>query len=163
MVRVKFGRKGARYGTLAAISLVLFISLAVVLLLPKGTPLRVEKYDIVEIHYTVWESNLLKAYVPLDPLFNATIGVHVVPITEDHEKGLILGLYNNLIGVTLYYESGPIWLRKCVDQDRDGVDDNSGKPALSYGNSSDQYFNMYLMIQFKVLAIQDAHESYALE
>jgi len=157
MVRIGPKRKSTRYGILAAISLVLFSLFVGVVLLPGDTAIRVQKYDIVEIHYTMWESNIQKGYEPLDPLFNATIGVQVVPITEDHENGLILGLYNNLLGATLYYDSGPIWLRKCIDQNRDGIDDESGKPALSYGNSSDQYFNMHLMIQFKVLTIQNNH------
>ena len=66
----------------------------------------------------------------------------------------MLGLYNNLLGKGLNYDSGLIWLNKCVDQDRNGIDDNTDQPALTYGNSSDMYFNTCLMIQFRVLDIQ---------
>lgn len=110
----------------------------------------VERFDLVTIDYQMWESDYAKAYDPLNPLIDETIVVIIIPITED---GLILGLYNNLIGRTQYYESGLIWLDKCVDQNRDGIDDNTGEPALSYGNSTDQYFGMHLMIQFKILDI----------
>ena len=47
-----------------------------------------------------------------------------------------------------------VWLNKCIDQDRNGIDDNTGQPALTYGNSSDMYFNTCLMLQFKVLDVQ---------
>jgi len=80
--------------------------------------------------------------------------LNVTPITEDSEDGLILGLYNELLGKGLNYDSGLIWLNKCVDQDRNGIDDNTGQLALTYGNSSDMYFDTCLMIQFRVIDFQ---------
>jgi len=100
----------------------------------------------------MWESDYTHDYDPLNSLIDETIVVRIIHITEKNE-GLILALCSNLIGKAQYYESGLIWLAKCVDQNRDGIDDNSGEPALSYGNSTDQYFGMYLMIQFKILDI----------
>jgi hypothetical protein len=114
----------------------------------------VGKYDIVKIDYTVWESDQSHAYDTLHPLFDDVVLLNVTPITEDSEDGLILGLYNNLLGKGLNYDSGLIWLNKCVDQDRNGIDDNTGQPALTYGNSSDMYFNTCLMLQFRVLDLQ---------
>ena len=80
----------------------------------------------------------------------------MVPITENDTTGLILGLYDNLLGKGMSFESGLLWLDKCIDQDRNGIDDLTGNIALTYGNSSDLYFNTSLMIEFKVLGIQKA-------
>lgn len=101
----------------------------------------------------MWESDYAQGYDPLNPLIDETIVVMIIPITEDKNNGLILGLFNNIIGKILFYESSYIWLERCIDQDRNGVDDITGEPALSYGNSSDQYFSMCLMIKFKILSI----------
>ncbi len=114
----------------------------------------VDKYDTVKIDYIVWESDQAHAYDTLHPLFDDIVLLNVTPITEDSEGGLILGLYNELLGKGLNYDSGLVWLNKCVDQDRNGIDDNTGQPALSYGNSSDMYFNACLMFQFRILDVQ---------
>ncbi|MBA7514604.1 hypothetical protein ES705_06636 [subsurface metagenome] len=114
----------------------------------------VSKYDTVKIDYVVWESDQSHAYDALHPLFDDIVFLNITPITEASEDGLMLGLYNNLLGKGLNYDSGLIWLNKCVDQDRNGIDDNTGQLALTYGNSSDMYFNTCLMIQFRVLDIQ---------
>jgi len=115
---------------------------------------NIEKYDDVKIEYTVWVSNEDEDYNPLNPILDTTIWVIMIPITDNSSTGLILGLYNNLIGKGLYFESGLIWLNRCIDQNRDGIDDFTGNLALTYGNSSDLYFDTSLMIQFKVLDIQ---------
>lgn len=114
----------------------------------------VGKYDIVKIDYVVWESDQSHAYDALHPLIDDVVLLNVTPITENSEDGLILGLYNELLGKGLNYDSGLIWLNKCIDQDRNGIDDNTGQPALTYGNSSDMYFNTCLMLQFRVLEVQ---------
>jgi len=101
----------------------------------------------------VWVSNEDEDYNPLNPILDTTIWVTMIPITENSTSGLILGLYNNLIKKELYFESELIWLNRCIDQNRDGIDDFTGNLALTYGNSSDLYFNTCLMIQFKVLDI----------
>ena len=114
----------------------------------------VDKYDTVKIDYIVWESDQAHAYDLIHPLFDDVVLLNVTPITENSEDGLILGLYNELIGKGLNYDSGLVWLNKCVDQDRNGFDDNTGQLALSYGNSSDMYFNTCLMLQFRILDLQ---------
>ena len=97
-------------------------------------PLVVGKYDSVEIDYMVWESDEAETYDLLNPVFDATVWVTMIPITENDTTGLTLGLYNNLLGKGKFYESGLTWLNKCIDQNRDGIDDNTGQLALSYGN-----------------------------
>ena len=119
----------------------------------------IQKYDSVKIQYAAWESDERKNYNVLDPLYDDTIWVTMVPITENDTTGLILGLYDNLLGKGISFESGLLWLDKCIDQDRNGIDDLTGAVALSYGNSSDLYFNTSLMIEFKVLGIQKALQS----
>ena len=115
----------------------------------------VEKRDLVTIDYQMWESDYAQGYDPLNPLIDETIVVTIIPITEDKNNGLILGLFNNLVGKKLHYESDFIWLDKCIDQNRDGIDDiTADKTALTYGNSTDQYFNMCLIIKLKILSIQ---------
>ena len=115
----------------------------------------VERYDLVTIDYQMWESDYAQGYDPLNPLIDETIVVTIIPITEDKNNGLILGFFNNIIGKNLFYESDFIWLDKCVDQNRDGIDDIiADKAALTYGNSTDQYFNTCLMIKFKILSVQ---------
>ena len=114
----------------------------------------VGKYDSVKIDFIAWESDEDGNYDVLDPLIDITVWVLMVPITENASTGLVLGLYNNLLDKQQYFNSELLWLNKCIDQNRDGIDDNTGQPALTYGNSTDQYFNTYLMIQFKILDIQ---------
>ena len=115
----------------------------------------VERFDLVTIDYQMWESDYAQGYDPLNPIIDETIVIIIIPITEDKNNGLILGLFNNIIGKKLFYESDFIWLDKCIDQNRDGLDDIiTDKAALTYGNSTDQYFNMCLIIKFKVLSIQ---------
>lgn len=115
----------------------------------------VGRFDLVTIDYQMWESDYAQGYDPLNPLLDETIVITIIPINEDKNNGLILGLFNNIIGKKLFYESDLIWLDKCIDQNRDGVDDTGAdKVALTYGNSTDQYFNMCLMIKFKILSIQ---------
>ena len=119
-------------------------------------PIKIQKHDLVKIDYQMWESDKYRDYDILNPLFDDIIWITVIPITENSSSGLILGLYNNLVGKKKFYESELIWLDKCIDQDRNGIDDITGDVALSYGNSTDQYFNTCLMIKFKVLDIQKA-------
>ena len=128
------------------------IAIIVAMFIP--TPIVVGKYDSVEMDYTVWESDEAETYNPLNPVFDARVWVTLIPITENDTTGLILGLYNNLLGKGRLYESNLIWLNKCIDQNRDGIDDNTSQVALTYGNSTDQYFNTCLMIRFKILTIQ---------
>ncbi len=130
----------------------MIIIVVIIVLIPK--PITVGKHDSVEIDYIVWESDEAEIYNLLSPIFDATVWVTMIPITENDTTGLTLGLYNNLLGKGKFYESGLIWLNRCIDQNRDGIDDNTGQPALTYGNSTDQYFNTSLMIQFTILDIQ---------
>jgi len=122
-------------------------------------PEKVRKNDNVQIDYTMWESDKRMFYSYSNPILNETLWVQMVPITKNHTDGLILGLYNNLLGKELYHESEIIWLDSCIDQDRDGIDDVTNGTALTYGNSSDLYFNTPLMIQFTVLDIQKTSKS----
>ena len=114
----------------------------------------IQKYDLVKIDYQMWESDSRKNYNILDPLYDDIIWITMIPITENSTSGLILGLYDNLLASQRYYKSELIWLDRCIDQDRNGIDDLSGKLALSFGNSTDLYFNTHLMIKFEVLDIQ---------
>ncbi|MBA7552004.1 hypothetical protein ES705_44555 [subsurface metagenome] len=103
----------------------------------------IEIYDLVTNDYQMWESDYVQGYDPFNPLIDETIVVRIIPITEQ-DNGLILGLYiyNNLIGKVQYYESGFVWLDKYIDQNRDGLDDIiTDRAALTYGNSTDQFFN----------------------
>ena len=133
------------------ICIALVITVIFLLFIP--APLIINKYDSVEIDYTVWESDEAQTYDLLTPVFDATVWVNMIPITENDTTGLTLGLYNNLLGKGKFYESGLTWLNRCIDQNRDGIDDNTGQMALTYGNSTDQYFNTSLMIQFTILDI----------
>ena len=72
----------------------------------------VERYDLVTIDYQMWESDNAKNYDPLNPILDEVLVITMIPLTEDPEKGLILGLYNNVIGKALYHESDLIWLDK---------------------------------------------------
>ncbi|MFW9939454.1 MAG: hypothetical protein ACFFFT_00340 [Candidatus Thorarchaeota archaeon] len=116
--------------------------------------IKVGKYDSVKIDYMVWESDEEETYDQFNPILDAIVWVTMIPITENDSTGLMLGLFNNLLGKKIDYDSGLIWLNKCIDQNRDGIDDITGQPALTYGNSTDLYFNTCLMIRFKVLDIE---------
>ena len=117
-------------------------------------PNTVEKLDRVEIRVMMWEIEGDQTYDILDPCLSSTDWLTVIPITENETSGLILGLFNSLLGRKLNYKSGLIWLNKCIDQDRDGIDDDTGNPALTYGKDSDDFYNMDLIIQFEVLDIE---------
>ena len=67
-------------------------------------PIIVSKYDSVEIDYTVWESDEAETYNQLSPVFDAVVWVTMIPVTENDTTGLILGLYDNLLGRRGLYE-----------------------------------------------------------
>ncbi|MEE9377668.1 MAG: hypothetical protein V3V33_06490 [Candidatus Lokiarchaeia archaeon] len=142
---------------LICVVLILFIVGATIFTYSK--PKTVEKYDTVKIDYTVWESDRSRNYDTLNPLLDTIIWVTMVPITENDTTGLILGLYKNLLGRKVYYESDLIWLDKCIDENRDGIDDITNTTALTYGNGTDQYYNTCLMIKFKILDVQKGPET----
>jgi len=149
-----------KYHLKTIIPVIVFCLIFVLLIMIFSNDSRVvEKYDDVKIDYTVWVSNEDEDYNPLNPILDTTIWVIMIPITDNSSTGLILGLYNNLIKKELHFDSGLIWLNRCIDQNRDGIDDFTGNIALTYGNSSDLYFNTCLMIQFKVLDIQEGSGS----
>lgn len=139
----------------ASIVIVVIIS-ALMLYSPKA--IHIEPYDKVKLHYTVWKSNECKTYEFYKPILNSTIWVNVTAINdtnlENPKFGLILGLYNNLLEKELYQESDFIWLNRCIDQNYDGYDDFTNQPALTFGHYSNQYFNICLIIHFKILSIQ---------
>lgn len=124
---------------------------------PSGV--RIQQYDSVKIDYKVWESDEDENYNVLNPILDTTLWITMIPITENYSTGLILGLYNSLLGKGMFFESGLLWLNKCIDQDRNGIDDVTGDIALTYGNSSDLYFNIPLMVELKVLGIQKSNPS----
>ena len=71
-----------------------------------------ERYDLITIDYQIRESDHAKNFDPLNPILDEVLVSTMIPLTEDPEKGLILGVYNNVIGKTLYHESDLIWLDK---------------------------------------------------
>lgn len=115
---------------------------------------EIEKYDSVKLDFTMWESDDHYNYDVLDTLIDEVLWLDVIPITENKTTGLILGIYNSLIGKEINYRSGIFWLDRCIDEDRDGVDDLTKEHALTYGNPADLYFNTSLMVQFTVLDIE---------
>ena len=150
----QFNTKNIVIGAVSTISILLIIFGLVQPFLSSSQTVVIQKYDLVKIDYQIWESDARRNYNIFNPSFDDTIWITMVPITENSTSGLILGLYTNLLGKQKYFESGLIWLDKCIDQDRNGIDDLSGEPALSFGNSTDLHFNTYLMIKFTVLDIQ---------
>ncbi|MHA2128305.1 MAG: hypothetical protein ACW99E_23665, partial [Promethearchaeota archaeon] len=135
---------------------VIFIILA--FLFANIPTVKVSKNDGVKLDYVVWESDENEVYDVANPILDIVLWITMVPITENETSGIILGLYENLLGKKILSDSGLIWLNRCIDQNRDGIDDNSGQPALTYGNSIDQYFNTCLMIQFRILDINKYSE-----
>ena len=98
------------------LSIVGIILISIVIAILVGSiPEKVRNYDNVQIDYTMWESDERMYYSYSDPILNDTFWVRMIPITRNHTDGLILGLYNNLLGKELYYESDMIWLDSCVD------------------------------------------------
>ena len=112
----------------------------------------VEKYDSVRIRYTMWKED--QYYL----LINQTLWVNMTMINDTcangENTGIILGLYNKLLGKEVYYESEKIYVGRCVDNDLDGYDDNSGEPALSFGKMNMQYYDTDLAIEFKILGLE---------
>ena len=153
---------GERYHLKVVVPMVIFIIVSIVLFtmfsVPDEKRYIVQKDDSVQINYTVWLTDNTREYDQLSPVVDIVLWVEMIPITENDTTGLMLGLYNNLLDKELYYESDLIWLDKCIDENRDGVDDITNGSALTYGNSTDQYFNTALMIKFKILNVEKAPE-----
>lgn len=145
---------------IAVIIIIIFVFTSLFFNIPT---VNVEKYDSVKIDYIVWESDEDENYDELSLVTDAVLWVTMIPITENESIGLVLGLYNNLLGRGINYNSGLVWLNKCIDQNKDGIDDNTGQPALTYGNSTDQYFNTCLMMKFKILDIEKYSPSSTLD
>ncbi len=150
----QFNTKRIVIGAVSTIAILLIVFGLVQPFLSSSQTVVIQKYDLVKIDYQIWESDASKNYNVFNPSFDDTIWITMIPITENSTSGLILGLYDNLLGKQKYYESDLIWLDKCIDQDRNGIDDLSGRSALSFGNSTDLHFNTYLMIKFNVLDVQ---------
>ena len=117
-------------------------------------PIVIEKNDEAFLYYTVWASDQTNEINFTSPYFDDTFWIHVVSIVDGAPGGLILGLYNNLLGKEESYRSRIIKLNPCVDQNFDGIDDNTGEPALSYGLPSHVMFGKYIAIRFEVLSIK---------
>ncbi len=151
---------GERYHLKIAVPVVIFLILSIaffaIFSVPDEDKYFVQKYDSVQIDYTAWVSNRSKDYDVLNPIVDIVLWIEMIPIIENDTTGLMLGLYNNLLGRELYYESELIWLDRCIDENRDGIDDLTNETALTYGNSTDQYFNTPLMIKFTILDIEKA-------
>lgn len=55
------------------ISIITVIFIVVVMFI--STPVVVDKYDLVELDYVVWESDETEAYDTLNPLFDAVVWI----------------------------------------------------------------------------------------
>lgn len=119
-------------------------------------PVVVEKFDEVQIYYLLWVSNQDQDFILEDPILEIIYNFDAVPCTENRERGVILGLYDNVLGKKVDYRSGFIWLKNCVDLNGDGIDDFTKERALSYGNESDALYNVCITIKFNVLEIVKA-------
>ena len=115
----------------------------------------IERNDRVRVEITIWGSDQYRSIDvgnPLEP--NSVLYIDVIPRNDTSDgSGTILGLYNNLVGRQVGYQSGRIWLNKCVDVNLDGYDDDYGHQALSYGRPTDLYFGQCLYVQFKVVGL----------
>ncbi len=114
----------------------------------------VEQYDTVKLDLIIWRSNEWKGYDEDNPdLSYQNTYFGVVPKNDgslESPGGLILGIYNRLLGKPEGYDSGVYWISRCRDHDNDGTDDYTGDPALSYGNNLSVYYNTDLMVRFKI-------------
>lgn len=119
----------------------------------ENPPVVIEKFDEVQIYYLLWVSNQDQDFLLEDPFLEIIYNFEAVPCTENRERGVILGLYDNVLGKKVDYRSDFIWLKNCVDLNGDGIDDFTKERALSYGNESDALFNVCLMIKFTVLEV----------
>ncbi len=112
----------------------------------------VEQYDTVKLDLSVWRSNEWHGYDEDNPDLNyQNTYFGVVPKNDSSlvsSGGLILGIYNRLLGRQEGYDSGAYWIPRCRDHDNDGYDDTTGELALSYGNNLNAYYNTDLMVHF---------------
>jgi len=116
-------------------------------------PIVIGNGDDIKFHYTLWYSEKKSSYDMDNPYFDDTIWLTVISIVDDHEHGIMLGLYNNLLGKEKFFESESIEFRPCVDENLDGIDDNTERSALSYGQSTDYLFGKYILIKFTIYNI----------
>ncbi len=116
-------------------------------------PKQVGINDSVKIRYVEWIAEEVGIYSEGSLMSDNVLWVTAIS-RVDHPQGLILGLYNNLLGKFEGFESEKIWLDRCVDENLDGIDDNTGAPALSYGQNDYVFFNTSIMIQFEVITVE---------
>ncbi len=114
----------------------------------------VEQYDTVKLDLSVWRSNEWHGYDEDNPDLNyQNTYFGVVPKNDSSlvsSGGLILGIYNQLLGRQEGYDSGVYWIPRCQDHNNDGYNDNTEEPALSYGNNLSTYYNTDLMARFTI-------------
>ncbi len=148
--QLKSSRK-TTYGIIAGVTVMIALCICIVITTPVASPPLVKEGDRVKIQYTVWTSSSSKS-----PSMNKTIWVDVVERHNDSGeiKGLILGLYEELVGNTVGYDSDKVPLDSCEDRDLDGKDDHTGEEALSYGLPSDEFFGITIQFHVKILDVQ---------
>jgi len=129
---------------------------------PKAVPLEIQDRSQAKLSYTMWEYRkgteldpaLYQTYVPI---INETVWVDVFRRTKEYpDRGLVLGFYEPLLEHEKGYESDLVLLAPCLDEDLNGVDDETGGKAKSYGLPSDQFYNKSLVLTFKVLDVDNS-------
>jgi len=116
--------------------------------------MKVEQYDLVKLDY---EFYTLKAYEGQRKPFISKTDTWLNVCSRydsDCQGGLIKGFYNELLGRKVGDSTNYKLLEKCIDKNKDGYDDYTGKTALSYGFEDDTYFNTDIVFWFRVRAIE---------
>ena len=135
---------------------VIFISLIIVIAILfvfvfNDTGIKVEKYDNVLLDYDMYTYTAYEKHS--DPFSSQeNVWLNVCSRYDDtcEGEGLIVGFYDELIGRREGDIANFVFILKCIDKNMDGVDDFTGRAALSYGNTTDTYFNTDLILWFHI-------------
>lgn len=148
---------------IAVLAIVVFM---VVFVRDTDTVKRVGPYDLVNLDYTVYtyeqydngEEPTIRAtnqWVNACSRYdsNCRCGYGSNESIEYCAKSLILGFYNKLIGAKEGDIVNNYYIKACIDDDRDGVDDHTGESALSYGFKNDSLYDTDIILSFKIYHI----------
>ena len=131
-------------GALAVISILIFVVFT-----QGGT--RIEQYDLVRLDYRIYTSE--DYYDHKDPTIeemNTWVNV-CSRYDSECDSGLIKGFYDALLGKRAGDLVNAKPIDKCIDLNKDGKDDYSGKEALSYGYPKNHsLYNTDIVLYFKI-------------
>lgn len=164
-IKASLGKIKAKH-VVIAVSVILLALLGYIVwavLSDLSNPAQIGEYDEVRLEYEIYsEQHYEEKKDPEISELNEWVDMcHRYDNKCSSDDPLIKGFYDGLLGLrtgdVIEFKSIP----KCKDLDDDGIDDVSGKEALSYGYEDDELYNTDIVIWARVREVRKSSSSEA--